>query len=225
MSNNQHTSLEQLAIDDDSLTEKQKKIIAAAIESFSEKGYAATSTNEIAKKAGVAEGTIFRHYKTKKELLLSITAPIMAKTIAPFVINDLNKVLEKDYERLEDFLLAMIRNRMDFIQKNAAIVKILLQEIPFHPELREQFIENIGKKVFSRFLELVQHYQAKGNIADIPPASAVRLIASSLIGYISIHQLMSETRTWDAEKELEQTIHFIMYGLKKDGKEEDGARD
>ena len=56
----------------DELTEKQKKIIVSAIQSFAEKGYSATSTSEIAKKAGVAEGTIFRHYKTKKDLLLAI---------------------------------------------------------------------------------------------------------------------------------------------------------
>ncbi|MDP4171296.1 MAG: helix-turn-helix domain-containing protein, partial [Bacillota bacterium] len=47
--------LQQLLNEDDILTEKQKKIIVAAIESFSEKGFAATSTSEIAKKAGVAE--------------------------------------------------------------------------------------------------------------------------------------------------------------------------
>lgn len=47
-------------------SEKQLKILEAAVEMFAEKGYAATSTSEIAKKAGVAEGTIFRHYKTKK---------------------------------------------------------------------------------------------------------------------------------------------------------------
>lgn len=59
--------------DEEGLTEKQKKIIIAAIESFSEKGYAATSTSEIAKKAGVAEGTIFRHYKTKKIYLYPLS--------------------------------------------------------------------------------------------------------------------------------------------------------
>lgn len=48
------------------LTPKQAKILQAAVEIFAEKGYAATSTSEIAKRAGVAEGTIFRHYKTKK---------------------------------------------------------------------------------------------------------------------------------------------------------------
>ena len=40
--------------------------ILEAVDMFGEKGYASTSTSEIAKRAGVAEGTIFRYYKTKR---------------------------------------------------------------------------------------------------------------------------------------------------------------
>jgi AcrR family transcriptional regulator len=85
--------------DEDKMTDKQIKIINAAVETFSEKGFAASSTSEIAQKAGVAEGTIFRHYKTKKDLLLSIVAPALAKLIAPFVLKDFNKVLNSAYPK------------------------------------------------------------------------------------------------------------------------------
>ena len=178
----QDSTWEQRLTEDEGLTEKQKKIILAAIESFSEKGFAATSTSEIAKKAGVAEGTIFRHYKTKKDLLLSITAPIMTKVITPFVMNDINKVLDQKFEHLEDFLKALVKNRIIFIQNNSSLIKILLQEIPFHPELRETFIEQIGTKVYARFIEIIEYYQAKGEIIDIPAAGVVRMLTSNLIG-------------------------------------------
>src|SRR5688572_17005274 len=90
--------------DKNEMSEKQQKILAAAIDIFSEKGFAASSTNEIAKKAGVAEGTIFRHYKTKKELLLAIVTPTMAKFAAPFFIKTFAKeVFENEYEHYEDF--------------------------------------------------------------------------------------------------------------------------
>jgi len=46
--NEDELMLQQL-FDEDKLTDKQKKIIVAAIETFSEKGYAASSTSEIAK--------------------------------------------------------------------------------------------------------------------------------------------------------------------------------
>ncbi len=51
------------------MTEKQSNILNAALELFSNQGYAATATSQIAKKAGVSEGLIFRHFENKKGLL------------------------------------------------------------------------------------------------------------------------------------------------------------
>ncbi|WP_026677425.1 TetR/AcrR family transcriptional regulator [Fictibacillus gelatini] len=199
--------------DEEKLTDKQKKIIAAAIEIFSEKGYSASSTSEIAKRAGVAEGTIFRHYKTKKELLISIVGPIMAKLIAPFIIRDVDKVLKKDFDHFEDFLRAMIENRREFIKNNLPVLKILLQEIPFHPELKELFMEHIAKKLYERFKRVVEHFQKKGELIDMPSNSVIRLTASSIVGYLLAKYILLPDARWDDEKEIERTIAFIMHGL------------
>ncbi|WP_010581496.1 helix-turn-helix domain-containing protein [Liquorilactobacillus vini] len=48
------------------LTTKQLMILSAAIELFAKKGYANTSTSEIAAYAGVSEGSIFRRFKNKR---------------------------------------------------------------------------------------------------------------------------------------------------------------
>ncbi|OIK16037.1 TetR family transcriptional regulator [Bacillus sp. MUM 116] len=205
--------IEQLFAEEDDLTDKQKKILIAAIESFSEKGYAGTSTNEIAKKAGVAEGTIFRHYKTKKDLLMSIVAPMMAKLIASFIINDLNKVLDREFDQVEDFIKAMIENRRAFLKRHLSILKIMLQEIPFQPELREQFFEHVAKKTFERFVNVVKHYQGKGQIIEIPPASAARLAITSIFGSLIAQYLLFPNAEWDDEAETERIIQFIMHGL------------
>ncbi len=197
----------------ENLTEKQKLILEAAIESFAEKGYAATSTSEIAKKAGVAEGTIFRHYKTKKDLLLSIVAPMMAKLIAPFVIKDLNKVLNQDFESLEDFLRAMIHNRAEFLNANIPLFKIVLQEIPFQPELQKQFKEHIAIKVYERMEAIINHYQEDGQLIDLPPYQVVRMTASSIFGFLIGRYLLFPELDWDDEQEIEATIQFILHGL------------
>lgn len=200
-------------IDEEELTEKQKKIIVSAIESFAEKGYSATSTSEIAKKAGVAEGTIFRHYKTKKDLLLAIVAPVMAKFVAPFIIKDLNKVLDQEFEHLEDFLTAILENRRDFLVKNLPIVKILLQEIPFHPELKDLFKDHIALKVYERFEKIVEHYKANGQIIDIPAYSVFRLSLSTIFGYLIARYMILPEADWDDEAEMERTVQFILHGL------------
>lgn len=54
------------------MTEKQEKILEAAAELFGREGYHATSTNKVAKQAGVSEGLIFRHYTNKEGLLLAV---------------------------------------------------------------------------------------------------------------------------------------------------------
>jgi AcrR family transcriptional regulator len=51
------------------MTEKQKLIFDAALRLFARDGYNSTSTNKIAKEAGVSEGLIFRHFKNKEGLL------------------------------------------------------------------------------------------------------------------------------------------------------------
>jgi AcrR family transcriptional regulator len=213
--NEQELLLQQWFDDADDLTEKQKQILLAAIDSFSEKGYAATSTSEIAKKAGVAEGTIFRHYKTKKDLLLAIVAPTMAKFLAPFIIKDISKVLNTNYDSYEDFLRAMFENRKNFLQQNLSLFKIMLQELPFQPELQAQFKAHILPTVYERMKGLVQYYQAKGDIIEIPPYTVVRLIASTIFGYLIGRLLLFPELDWDDELEIERTIQFIMHGLGK----------
>lgn len=49
--------------------ETQKKILNATMLLIMEKGYTATTTKDIAKKAGVNECTIFRKFKGKKEII------------------------------------------------------------------------------------------------------------------------------------------------------------
>jgi len=46
-----------------------QRLVRAALELFTTQGYHVTTTPEIAKKAGVAEGTIYRHFQSKQQLL------------------------------------------------------------------------------------------------------------------------------------------------------------
>lgn len=205
---------ELLAIsEDEKLTPKQISILQAAIEIFSEKGYAAAATSEIAQKAGVAEGTIFRYYKTKKDLLLSIIGPTMSRMLAPFVLRNFNGVLDIPYNTFEEFLRTFIINRLEFARRNFKILKILIQEIPFQPKLREQFAENILSKVLERVIEIVEHFKAKGEVIELPTPAILRFTISSVVGYVLNRLLLQPEKEWNDEEEINLTIHFIMHGI------------
>lgn len=54
------------------MTEKQEKILIAALQLFAQEGFHATSTRHIARQAGVSEGLIFRHFGNKEGLLHAV---------------------------------------------------------------------------------------------------------------------------------------------------------
>lgn len=198
---------------DGKMTARQARILHAAMEIFAEKGYSGAATSEIAQRAGVAEGTIFRHYRTKKDLLLSLVAPFMARLLEPFVLRDLLAEANKPHETFESFVRAFLDNRIVFAEKHIKLIRILIQEVPFHPELREQFIDKIAKKALSRFEAVFAHFQAQGQIVAMPPLTAFRLAAASMMSYVMVRFLFVPDTGWDDESEREATIQYILRGM------------
>lgn len=200
--------------DDKKITDKQAKILEAAIEIFSEKGFAATSTSEIAQKAGVAEGTIFRHYKTKKDLLLSIAGPIATKMVAPFLMRDFARLLDLPYKEADDFFRAIARDRIEFARKNVKLIKILFHEVPFQPELMEQIKSLMTNVVVTRMERIIKHFQEQGQIIEAPPWRIMRSAVSMLIGMIIFHVFLTPESQFDEEEEINRTVDILMYGIK-----------
>ncbi|MFM9329365.1 TetR/AcrR family transcriptional regulator [Paenibacillus mesotrionivorans] len=196
-------------------TEKQLKIIQAATEIFSEKGYSAASTSEIAQRAGVAEGTIFRHYKTKRDLLLSIVGPILAKTVAPLFMRDFAKVLDQPYTEIEDFYKTVLRDRLNFARKNAKILRIVIQELPFQPELLGQVKVLFSQYVFERIGRLYAHFQEQGQIMEAPSFRIIRFSVTTIVGMVLTHSILLPEIPIDDEEEINWTIDVLMHGIAK----------
>jgi AcrR family transcriptional regulator len=196
------------------MTEKQSRILRSAVEVFAEKGYSGAATSEIAQRAGVAEGTIFRHYRTKKDLLYSIVAPFVARLIEPFVLRSLYPLIDKPHATFEGFIRGVLDNRIAFAEKNIKVIRILLQEVPFHPELREQFLSKVADRVLQKMTKVVHHYREQGQIVELPPLTTIRLVGSTLFGYLLVRFLLAP-KDWDDTQEREATIQFILYGISR----------
>jgi len=204
---------EQYLQSDAGITDKQRRILEAAVEIFSKKGYAAASTSEIASRAGVAEGTIFKHYKTKKGLLLSIVSPTILKLGAPVVLRRFEKVLEAPYDTFGDFLRALLRDRFEFAQKNTMTLKILIQEVSYHPEFQALLKELFSERIFPKIEKVIEHFQAKGDIKKLPSLTILRWIITLGIGYVGTRLMILPDHEWDDEWEIEQMVEFITKGL------------
>ncbi|EMY78020.1 transcriptional regulator, TetR family [Leptospira weilii serovar Ranarum str. ICFT] len=201
---------------DSNWPEGQKKIFLAAIEIFAQKGFSATTTVEIAKKAGVAEGLIFKHFKSKKELLLSLVLPILESFFAPITLKRLGIIFSQEFSTLEQFLMAVFRERITFIGKNRNLVRIVLQEAFITTEIRAVLERVFKERLVPLFQERLKNFQERGMISEMPIESAFRLIGVNLSGYVLLtevfYQPMAEDG-WDQEAELNRTIAFIANGL------------
>jgi AcrR family transcriptional regulator len=84
------------------MTDKKEKILEAALELFATEGYASTPTSKIAKKAGVSEGLIFRHFENKQGLLDALMNEAEVKLgemFGPILFeNDSKMVIRKSIE-------------------------------------------------------------------------------------------------------------------------------
>ncbi len=197
-----------------SMTDRQLNILISAIELFSQKGYEATSTSEIAKNAKVAEGTIFRYYKTKRELLFAIPSALSKDSLFETFLIDFNELLNDDHTDFETFLRAVILNRRKFICETAPILKVIIQEIPFHPELRQKLISTVVFPSMNKLKAIVDSFKNHGELIDIPSKAIINLIATSIFGYLFLHYIaLPELPNY--EEDVDYLIQYIMHGICK----------
>ncbi len=119
-----------------STEERRLDILEAALKVFTQKGYSGSTTAEIARAASVAEGTIFRHFATKKELLVEVLKPKI-----------LDGIIYLDKEHKEDtpveFFRCFLRNRLELIKENDGLVRFMFAEAQYHSEVREALFKGI----------------------------------------------------------------------------------
>ncbi|MCP4870628.1 MAG: TetR/AcrR family transcriptional regulator [Proteobacteria bacterium] len=195
------------------LTDKQRRVLDAAMEVFAEQGFSATSTSEIAKRAGVAAGTVFRFYKTKKDLLVGAVAPLFKRFVAPSLVREFGKVLQADHATLESFIGAVLQDWLEFVQKNRRVIRVALQETPLHPELRALWQESIMDQLRPMVLDQIEGLQDRGLVVVLPPETVARMMASVFAGYAMQRFFVEPDREWDDGAELAAMVDVLGRGL------------
>lgn len=160
----------------DQMTTKEK-IQNAALKLFSEKGFNGATTSEIAGEAGVAEGTIFRYFPTKKDLLMGVVNPV--------IVESLRDVIEKTkHSSPQEFLEAVLYNRLGLISQNIELVKIIVSEIQFHPEIKEKFLTEIVLPAIDLMQDYYKEQQQKGVLRDIDTEISVRVFVGMVAVFV-----------------------------------------
>ena len=120
-------------------TETRTRILKSALKLFAKLGYDGTTTRDLAESAGIAEGTLFRHFPNKKAILIEVATQGWVE-----ILTDLLTELSEmgSYKAVAQ----VMRRRMLNLHKNADMLKVCFMEAQFHPELRDRIqLEVIDK--------------------------------------------------------------------------------
>lgn len=186
----------------------KKKILIVAMELFAENGYNGTSTAQISERSGMSQGSIFKHFKTKDQLLLDIITPVSSILTKDF-INECKK-----YDDLDSLVRFIVYSRFQLITNNQPLFKILIQEVAINDNIRKVF-----QDIFTSFLVNLIPIIKKCNITsgEIDPSLSPLAISRIFIGQLIplfIQSFVLNAPT-DIDAELEITVAQILKLLKK----------
>jgi|GEM_PF-904423 len=172
------------------LLSKQEQIQATALRLFVADGFHGTPTAKIAAEAGVANGTLFYHYKTKEELVVSLYNKIQDEHAA-----NVQAIINKD-----DFISTKFRNI--FIHSvNWALSNrdkfYYIQQFKFSPHL-----SNVSPETLEQHTIGYSAFIAEGIRKKLLKQQPVSLIISMFNGHVyGIYQYLIANDFETAEKE------------------------
>jgi AcrR family transcriptional regulator len=194
------------------ITAKRRgQILKAGIEVFTRKGFTAATVPEIARLAGIATGTIYLYYPSKRALFIAaikdliITAPLL----------DLIYRIPK--ENIAVVFGQIMQNRFDLIQgEEMSRMPTLMGEVLRDPELKAILNREFLKPLMTQMEGIYRAMEPPGEPFRTEPAVAVRAVAGLIIGFLMLGLLEGENSPLEhlpREKVAADTVNFILHGL------------
>jgi len=184
---------------------RRNQILDAAATVFAEKGFHRATTKEIAKTAGVSEGTIYNYFDSKADLLIGIMTRLAE---LEHLDEELADALQSD---ARDFLIAIFRQRMGLVQQKVETIQAVMPEILVNPALRERFRQQFVQPTTTLFEQYIRARVELGHIRPINVPLAVRTVQSMFVGLLILRIILGDEllqSEWDELPEVVATIIF-----------------
>ena len=186
----------------------KKKIMQAAVDLISTKGYNGTSTLQIAEHAGLSQATLFKYFQTKEDLLTAILHPVVPGLFGRFF----EELLA--FNTTEEKVHYLVHNRMAYLKKNRALMKIILQEIFSNTKLRKEQLY-IWTTIQDKLLVLHKELIADSRVnPEITISQMVRICVGPLLAYFAQLYIVGDN-TEIREEDLNLLEKQILGGLWK----------
>jgi AcrR family transcriptional regulator len=161
--------------------ERRAAIVEAAFAEFVARGFTATRIDDIAKRAGVAKGTIYLHFKDKEsmfeELVRTAIVPLVARLAAPPAPGG---TVREAVERLADTFIREIVNT-----RRGDIIRLIVAEGPRFPAIADFYYREVISRGLGGMRALIELGVARGEIRQTELSRFPQImIAPAIVGVI-----------------------------------------
>lgn len=165
---------------------RRRLIVDAAISVIAEQGFQRTTIKQIAQTAGIADGTIYNYFKNKEAILFAIVERFTEA-----------EVRELDFEQArqipyDTFAEAYVQHRMDEIDANFNMLKVVIAETIINETLRAE----VNQKIYAPAFEIAElyfkHLITQGDMKAGDAQIRARLFAALPIGICMLRMMGDE---------------------------------
>ncbi len=189
--------------------DKRDRILKAAIKVFAKNGFYATRVSEIAKAAGVADGTIYLYFKNKDDVLITIFEDGINRLL---VI--LREVAESD-EPFEKRITRIIELQLGLLEDQRDLAEVITVNLRQSSRLLKQYATPLFMQYIDVIAGVVREGQEEGAFRkDLNP----RVVARSLFGALDAILLtwaLGEGDTAALRKAAAHCASLFLEGLRK----------
>lgn len=164
------------------------RILNAAKEAFSKKGFSGSTTKEISSFAQVAEVTLFRHFDTKIN--------IFYETIITFIVNPMKKLNASLMTETEQSIVESIEKRAELLRQNKDLFICIIYESHFNDEIK-YLLKGIFTDVCN---ELMLYLEKKRKTRNTTTECMAEVFLSTIVGMIIFESLTGSEYFNDVNK-------------------------
>jgi AcrR family transcriptional regulator len=162
--------------------DRPREICTAALDVFSEKGFAAAKLDEIARRAGISKGTLYLYFKDKEDLFRAV----VRDTVAPNI--DIVRAMVEGADLPFAEIIRMFLPRFAALTSQVrvgAVAKMVIGESRNFPELAKVWHDEVVSKALGLIAGLIERAQARDEVrAGDPRYHAFTLMGPMLMGLL-----------------------------------------
>lgn len=154
------------------------ELIAAALELFVEKGYAATRLDDVAAHAGVSKGTLYLYFESKEDLFKAVVREGLLPALAE------GEALVRDFAGDSEALLREVAARMWRLigaQRIGGIPKLIFAEARNFPEIAAFYHEEVIRRGTALVRAVIERGIARGEFRLVDVEAAIHIVIAPVL--------------------------------------------